>query len=773
MEKTKLLKVLMVIVILQVSTLILPISAETTAASENPEQLREKLLSDIDQKIKALQADKASLLNEETWHQTVNTLSVKNIEPDLAESSQRTEQVSDSYELSLFDMSLEELLVLDITSATLTDTEARLTPAAVTTITKEQIYDSGARSLLELMDIYVPNFQWILHWQDPRHVGARGIISNLDDKYLLLVNGKVMNEKTDFGVITERDLPMLSDIHKVEVIRGPGSAMYGPGALAMVVNIITESARTFEGEEILARGGAVERFASFEFKSGRKLSANSGLYLYAGASEYSGSAIADSPIVLGRDNQTYMGNTYNVNDKIRHHFADFNASYKNEPKVKLFAHYFKGNFDMWFRHTEGSETIDDLWPRWDHGMLYKQSTVYASYKQEISSTLDMTYALSYDRTALQKTAAITRNHSEEELYAKLLANWTPKENHKLAAGVEFSRERFGGAYNGEATHWIFWQNPQTDNNTMQKWHTDMQSVFGEYQWNINDMFTFFGSGRLDKHTYTKSMFSPRGALVIAPTEKDTFKLIASKSSRTNSNAQMKLEYDRNNNKSKAEELEAYEARYERQHSEDLWFAGSAFLYDHDMIAWSGTAIQPVGNVDSWGWEAELKYNKDKLSIDASHSYTKMLDVSIDPGVTLSSLEFTSKPMGYGENFAYWSNHQTKIAVNYKLNDRCTLTSSLYTYWGYPGAEDWAEYRGSQNSAFYKDGYDESFQVSMFLNAGLNIVVDENTMLQLYGYNLLGLYDEMLNSRHGGNASYWAGHARIHAPAAGFSLKRKF
>ncbi len=92
--------------------------------------------------------------------------------------------------VDLTDKSLEELMNIPVVStATLTETKPRLVPAAVTTITEEQIKASGARSLFELLDIYVPNLQWIRHHWESDHLGLRGIISDRDDKYLLLVNG--------------------------------------------------------------------------------------------------------------------------------------------------------------------------------------------------------------------------------------------------------------------------------------------------------------------------------------------------------------------------------------------------------------------------------------------------------------------------------------------------------------------------------------------------------------------------------------------------------
>ncbi len=57
----------------------------------------------------------------------------------------------------VMDMSLSELQQVEVTAGTLDQTELRKVPATVTTITSEDIRDSGARNLDELLEIYVPN----------------------------------------------------------------------------------------------------------------------------------------------------------------------------------------------------------------------------------------------------------------------------------------------------------------------------------------------------------------------------------------------------------------------------------------------------------------------------------------------------------------------------------------------------------------------------------------------------------------------------------------
>src|SRR4030042_2773884 len=177
----------------------------------------------------------------------------------------------------VFDLSLEQLIEVEVVStATLTQTKRRLVPAAVTTITDEQIRSSGARSMYELLDIYVPNLQWSRHHWENDQLGLRGIISDRNDKFLLLVNGRSMRDNTHAGIVTELDQMLLGDIHHIDVVRGPGSALYGPGAVSMVINIITYNSDTFQGTQVTSRLGAIEEFYSGELKHGPKFDPNDG-----------------------------------------------------------------------------------------------------------------------------------------------------------------------------------------------------------------------------------------------------------------------------------------------------------------------------------------------------------------------------------------------------------------------------------------------------------------------------------------------------------------
>jgi len=674
-----------------------------------------------------------------------------------------TEAEQSSGGMDLLSLSLEELLNIEVTSSSLTGATQRTSPATVTRISQEDIRSCGARNLYEVLDIYVPNLQMARQNHQVKKLGVRGIIYTRDDKYLLLVNGKVMNEHTDFGVMSERDLPMLTDIHHIEVIRGPGSALYGPGALAMVINIVTDNAMTFEGTEVTGRVGGIEEFYTAEVKHGKKFSDDSGLFLYTGMSKYVGADAQYAPLKAGDNSVQWRGITYRAGDEITNHVQRDNKSFDDWIKWKVHGQYTKGGFDIWARYTRGGEHYDPYSggdSYYAYGDGYQQGTLYTSYKQEITPTFTMKYALSYDRIYVKRTDAPRyKDFREDEYYGRIVGIWKPHEDHTLALGYEHSHEEFGhdGLGISYARYYKVGKIP--------RWSTDMGSLFGEYQWNITDQLTTFVGSRLDKHRFTELMCSPRVAVVYMPTDKDTIKVMATRSVRTNNAYEMKLEDYLTSSLSDTEQLEALEVRYERRQTDNFWWGASGFLHCHDLIGFSHGRNRAIGLMKSWGLELEAGYQTDKTRILFSHGFTKLCYINLADGI--DEIEDSAEPFGYGNDIAAWSNHVTKINANYKITPKTSIYGSTMIYWGFPGLKDYAEWK-SQLPTDYS--YNDPFEGSIFLNLGLEHKFNENLSMRIDGYNLLGCLDEDLNKR----ANYAGpGIYRCHAPSFGVSLTYLF
>ncbi|MDA1192797.1 MAG: TonB-dependent receptor, partial [Candidatus Poribacteria bacterium] len=184
--------------------------------------------------------------------------------------------------------SLEDLLETGISTASKYKQTANESPASITIITSEEIERRGYRTVAELLNtvrgIYVSSD----HVYD--FIGTRGFHSLVDtnNRILMLLNGQALTESL-FGVTLFGDgFPIDMDlIERVEVVRGPGSILYGTNAMFLVVNVVTKDGATLDGGSVRADvGSGNERTVSALF--GESLSNDADVVVSARKSESDG-----------------------------------------------------------------------------------------------------------------------------------------------------------------------------------------------------------------------------------------------------------------------------------------------------------------------------------------------------------------------------------------------------------------------------------------------------------------------------------------------------
>jgi outer membrane receptor protein involved in Fe transport len=148
-------------------------------------------------------------------------------------------EVTDVQELSLAD-----LLDTRVDIAARKPQTARETPGIVTVISREDILASGARELLDVLAL-VPGFSPAVDVVGVVDVGVRGQWAH-EGKMLLLVDGQPLNELLYSSLQLANHYP-LEAVDHIEVIRGPGSVIYGGYAELAVINIVTRDAASLAG----------------------------------------------------------------------------------------------------------------------------------------------------------------------------------------------------------------------------------------------------------------------------------------------------------------------------------------------------------------------------------------------------------------------------------------------------------------------------------------------------------------------------------------------
>src|SRR3954466_15982102 len=155
---------------------------------------------------------------------------------------------------NLADLSLEELGNLRVTTVSLRPERLEEAPASIFVITNEDIRRSGATSLPEALRL-APNLEVSRVSATTRPITARGFQNVITNKLLVLLDGRTLYTSVLSGVLWDAQDVMLEDIDRIEVISGPGGALFGANAFTGVINIISKDARATQGPVAVIGGG--------------------------------------------------------------------------------------------------------------------------------------------------------------------------------------------------------------------------------------------------------------------------------------------------------------------------------------------------------------------------------------------------------------------------------------------------------------------------------------------------------------------------------------
>ena len=167
-----------------------------------------------------------------------------------------------AYAQGLPDLSLEELMRIDagrVFGASERIQPVTEAPASVSFITAEDIARYGYRTLADILrgvrGMYVTDDR------NYSYLGTRGFskLGDYNSRILLLVNGHRVNDnvygQAEIGAEFGLD-PAIFE--RVEIIRGPASALYGDSAFFAVVNVITRTGASLNGAAIAVEGGDLD-----------------------------------------------------------------------------------------------------------------------------------------------------------------------------------------------------------------------------------------------------------------------------------------------------------------------------------------------------------------------------------------------------------------------------------------------------------------------------------------------------------------------------------
>ena len=382
-------------------------------------------------------------------------------------------------ETEMQELSLSDLMGLQNAIGTLTRMEKNKVPVSVTTITEEDIRMTPARNLLDVIEALVPGAMYTDHPEQAR-LGMRGVIVDRNYKFLLLVDGHLMNQKTHSGVVSEIQNWDMNDIKEVQIIRGPGSVTYGPGAVAGVVAITTKKAEDAPGTKLsssivvpYASQGATVQYG--------KVGDGWSLYSYLNATwtrgykdpkgfAENGNASFSSYTFgqVGTSNHRVAGRRLENNDLL----ADFDRDVPYMPHLRAHLNAtLPYGLSAFGRYTQGGTTTGGALSKHldsdgasgtlvnSRTLLYRQATASLKHQHQFTSELGLSSKIEagsqdferysgtrIDSSSLQSPLNTTHNFAESDITVQTLLNTTFLEKYQVALGAEYVYSKVGAGW---------------------------------------------------------------------------------------------------------------------------------------------------------------------------------------------------------------------------------------------------------------------------------------------------------------------------------------
>lgn len=192
---------------------------------------------------------------------------------------------------NLKQLSLEQLMAIEVTSVSKEPEELFDAAAAIQVVTNDDIARSGATSLPEALRL-ADNLEVAQENSHDWAISARGFNANLANKLLVLIDGRAVYSPLYGGVEWNVQDYLLADVDRIEVVSGPGGTLWGANAVNGVINVTTKSAQDTQGLLVeQGVGSELEDYTAVRY--GGALGSGADFRVYAEYSERGSEVLSD------------------------------------------------------------------------------------------------------------------------------------------------------------------------------------------------------------------------------------------------------------------------------------------------------------------------------------------------------------------------------------------------------------------------------------------------------------------------------------------------
>lgn len=504
-------------------------------------------------------------------------------------------------------------------------------PSSVSIVTAGEIKKYGYRTLADILRS-VRSF-YVTYDRNYAYVGVRGFNrpGDYNSRVLLLVDGHRVNDNIyDQAAIGTEFVLDVDLIDRVEVIRGPGSSLYGSNAFFAVVNVITKRGRDLSGVEASGEAASYKTYKG-RVSYGEKTAGGTEVLLSGTFSDSRGQRLYYREFdqrLAGVDPRAANNGIAEDADGDRFYSSFLKTAYKDVTVTAALSSRTKEIPTASF----GTDFYD---PR--NKTTDAHSYVDLNYVHGLGSRTDLTVRLFYDYYHYWGDylyGGITNKDRGAGAWwggeVKLLTRFL--DAHRLIAGAEYQGNREQNQENYDAVpYYIYLEDKRA---------TDRNAVYVQDELTLSRSLLLTVGGRYDHYETFGGTTNPRAALIYTPLEGATVKLLYGSAFRAPNAYELYYAAPTAvppmapNPNLNPEKIKTSELIFEQYLGDHLRATVGGYYYtindliDQTIDAGGNMLFENIEKVRSRGIEAELE-NKwsGGLEARASYSYQRSLDVA--------------------------------------------------------------------------------------------------------------------------------------------------
>lgn len=558
-----------------------------------------------------------------------------------------------------FDLSLEQLLETQVLSASKKSEAVADAPAAIYVVTYEDIVRSGVTSIPDALRM-VPGVNVAQSDSNSWAISIRGFNSALANKLLVLIDGRTVYNPVFGGVLWEAHNLMLTDIERIEVIRGPGGTLWGANAVNGVINIITKNSSDTQGSIVSVLSGNEE--TNLSLRHGGNLS-NKGTYrVYAKGFKKDSS------------HHPYNDHAYDNWDGIR---AGFRTDWDGQFTIQGDA--YRTNTEQ---RRQNFSLIEPYMPIENQKLVYEGINLLGRWTDQQENGSQLSLQAYIDWTRRDEPLNFIDDRITYDIEAQY--NFAPIGIHQLVAGTGFR----------------FMDDEKTGNNNVSfspaKRQSDLYNFFIQDKITLSPDKWFLTLGSKFEHNdFSGSELQPNIRLQWHATSEQTWWSSVSRAVRTPTpieedltstlvtGAGLRAAFVPNNN-FKSEKLIAYELGYRNQLTENLSADVATFYNDYERL--QTFAFQPIipviNGIDPPHFLLPVQFTNDMKgrSHGLETAINWMLDENLKIALNYTWLQMSMTALVPTQESAelLYPDYQFGLKVFWNINDNWTLdTSSIH------------------------------------------------------------------------------------------------